>query len=91
MSGPSPRTLALRFRIWQIAEPSGWNLTSAEIADRLGDVSSGTVAQCIRYAGWANRVRTSQRDTSAAAPDDAALFMVRSAQQLAHVLSGDAL
>lgn len=57
---PSPSTLALRFRIWAVAEPAGWNLTIAEAAEAL-DEDFRRVAGVVRYAGWLPRFRTTTR------------------------------
>ena len=58
----SPRTHALRFRIWQHCEPRGWDVTVREIADAL-DESVGTISNTLKLAGWLNRVRVSRLDS----------------------------
>jgi hypothetical protein len=57
----SPRTHALRFRIWQYCQTCEWNATVAEIAEALGETSRriGTV---VSDAGWINRLRTARLD-----------------------------
>ena len=57
---PSPSTLALRFRIWAIANPMGWNMTLVEVADALGE-DVRRVVGVARYAGWLPRFRTTRR------------------------------
>lgn len=57
---PSPATLALRFRIWTVADPAGWNMTLAEVAEVL-DEDVRRVAGVARYAGWLPRFRTTTR------------------------------
>lgn len=52
----NPRVLALRFRIWQFAEPRGWNVTTSEIAEGLGDLTSRHVGLILRAAGWSGRI-----------------------------------
>lgn len=59
MKNRSPRTMALTFRIWCICQKAEWNLTCAEIAEQMGDVSSTTVRNVLQLAGWSNRLRPS--------------------------------
>jgi len=59
--GQNPRAMALRFRIWQVANAEEWNITIAEIADRLGDVSPQQVARAAQMAGWLSRLRVTAR------------------------------
>jgi len=52
----TPRTMALRFRIWAYAQPRGWDVTFAEVADALG-VSVKSVGAIAQAAGWVQRFR----------------------------------
>lgn len=52
----SPKTLALRFRIWQFAAPKGWDVSVHDIADALG-LSWMTARNAVHGAGWSNRIR----------------------------------
>lgn len=56
----SPRTEAVAYRIWGYAEPLGWNCTSAQIAEGIGE-PIGAVRKVIGLKGWANRVRCNTR------------------------------
>lgn len=57
------RREALAFRIWQVCQPIGWNITIHEAADRLG-VRANAVLGAARVKGWLNRFRTQRLDTS---------------------------
>ena len=50
------RTAALRFRIWQYANPRGWDVTFSEVAEALG-VSPQKVGSVAKHAGWVERFR----------------------------------
>ncbi len=53
----SPKTQALRYRIWAYSNPRGWDVTMQDIADALGE-SMARVRSCIANTpGWAGRVR----------------------------------
>lgn len=52
----SPRSMALAFRIWQVCEPVGWNLTIGQIAEELEEPLA-RVRWVIAKKGWGNRVR----------------------------------
>jgi hypothetical protein len=52
----SPKAHALRFRIWQFAAPREWDVTTAEIAEALGEPWQ-RVRNALAHAGWAGRVR----------------------------------
>ena len=52
----SPRTEALAFRVWQVANPRGWDMTAGEIAEALG-VSWQTVNRVCQLKGWLTRIR----------------------------------
>lgn len=54
----TPSTAALRFRIWQYASPRGWDVTTVEIAEALGE-SVRRVCKVTSDAGWGSRVRSS--------------------------------
>lgn len=51
---------ALRFRIWQYANPRGWDVTFEEVAAAL-DVSSKAIGPVARHAGWVERFRVADR------------------------------
>lgn len=65
--GPKLETLA--FRIWQIADPLGWDVTIQALADEL-EVSKRDVKAVLARKGWANRVRADRKDTSLVLKDD---------------------
>jgi hypothetical protein len=65
--GPKLETLA--FRIWQIADPVGWDITVQALADEL-EVSKRDIKAVLNRKGWANRVRADRRDTSLVLRDD---------------------
>ena len=52
----SPRSSALAYRIWAVANPRGWDLTLRELADELGE-SFDRVRSICMHAGWAGRLR----------------------------------
>ena len=51
-----PYTEMTAFRIWQFCEPKGWDCTSREIAQHLGE-SAPYVASVLRHKRWAHRIR----------------------------------
>jgi hypothetical protein len=53
----TPRREALAFRIWQFASAREWNVTSAEIAEALGE-STDKVRAVAAARGWAQRMRS---------------------------------
>lgn len=53
---------ALRFRIWQYANPRGWDVTFAEVAAAL-DVSPKAIGAVAKHAGWIERFRVADRHT----------------------------
>lgn len=57
----SPRTEALAFRIWQVCEPKGWDITLDDLADRL-DVAADRVLWVLRAKDWAGRIRAIMTD-----------------------------
>ena len=65
--GPKLDTLA--FRIWQIADPVGWDVTVQALADEL-EVSKRDIKAVLNRKGWASRVRADRRDTSLVLRDD---------------------
>lgn len=65
--GPKLETLA--FRIWQIADPVGWDITVQALADEL-EVSKRDIKAVLNRKGWASRVRADRRDTSLVLRDD---------------------
>lgn len=52
----SPKTLALRYRIWQFCQPREWDVTIQDIAAALEEPLQ-RVNATVRYAGWTRRVR----------------------------------
>ena len=52
----TPRTEALAFRIWQFANPRGWDCSAIEIAEHL-DLSTNVVVGICAAKGWHNRLR----------------------------------
>lgn len=52
----SPRTEGLAYRIWAVANPRGWDMTEAEIAEALG-VSQPAVRRACQLKGWGTRLR----------------------------------
>lgn len=59
----TPRHKALAYRIWGVCEPAGWNMTYAEVAERLG-VNPNAVIGIAKMRGWLNRFRTTRLDTA---------------------------
>lgn len=57
----TPRQEALAFRIWNIAERYGWNITRREVADKL-DVPVKTVSRVTNLKGWSTRFRAHKPD-----------------------------
>lgn len=66
MTHLTPRSQALAFRVWQVADPEGWDMTHAEIAEALG-VSTGRVRAVCGLKGWSSRVRASEPSKAAQA------------------------
>lgn len=60
---------ALAFRIWQTADPLGWDITIDALAEEL-DVSRRDIKTVLGRKGWANRVRADRKDTSLVLRDD---------------------
>ena len=56
----SPKTQALRYRIWAYANPRGWDVTYNEVADAIGEPVR-SVASVIQHAKWASRMRVAER------------------------------
>jgi hypothetical protein len=56
----TPRSEALAFRIWAYCEPRGWDVTSPEIAEALGEPMPRVRLVCA-MKGWTIRLRASQR------------------------------
>ena len=52
----SPRTEALAYRIWSVANPRGWNMTCTEIADEL-DETPARIRSILRVKKWGGRLR----------------------------------
>lgn len=47
----SKRNEAHAVRIWGVAKPLGWDITTAEIADELG-LTASTVRKVVKAKGW---------------------------------------
>lgn len=58
----SPRTQALRYRIWAYCEPRGWDVSIRDIAEALGE-SIGTISGTVRINGWHMRLRAPERSS----------------------------
>ena len=56
----TPKQNALAFRIWQYAEPLGWDCTAAEIADAVRSTPQAVWIVC-KAKGWGTRVRSDSR------------------------------
>ena len=52
----SPQQMALAFRIWQYAEPLGWDCTAGEIAEAIGSTPQA-VAHICKAKDWTTRIR----------------------------------
>lgn len=52
---------ALAFRIWQAAEPLGWNLTRRDLAEML-DEPTRRIAWAVIEKGWGSRLRAHVTD-----------------------------
>ena len=57
----SPRMEAMAFRIWQYANPRGWDCTVGEIAEAL-DMHPIPVGRVCAMRGWHVRLRKTQFD-----------------------------
>lgn len=57
----SAHTEALAFRIWQFAEPLGWNCTHGEVAEAIGEPMASVRSVCA-LKQWSGRLRTGLRD-----------------------------
>lgn len=50
------KTEAAAFRIWQYAEPLGWNVTLREVAEKLG-IAVTFAGRVAAQKGWSTRFR----------------------------------
>ena len=57
---PSPKTLALRYRIWCFAAARGWDVTCNEIGEAVGEPGH-RIGSVLQAAGWISRVRVALR------------------------------
>jgi hypothetical protein len=57
------RIAAIKFRIWQYAQPKGWDTTVPEVAEAL-DLPAAVVGQVVRCAGWRERFRVNMNRVS---------------------------
>lgn len=55
----SPKTLALRYRIWAFAQPKEWDVTCNEIGEAVGE-SGRRIGSVLQAAGWISRVRAAE-------------------------------
>lgn len=62
MSKLTPQTEANAFRIWQYANPRGWDVTRKQIASHTG-LSQGDVQHVIRAKGWSGRIQAANKDS----------------------------
>ncbi len=51
-----PKTEALAYRIWCVANPLGWDLTVTDLSNMLGE-NTQRVARICQLKGWLNRLR----------------------------------
>lgn len=75
---PTPAVMVLRFRIWAVAAPKGWDMTIAEVAEALGE-NPRRIAGIVRYAGWLPRFRTM---TSRSIDDHGDLILLSPAEMI---------
>jgi hypothetical protein len=59
----SPRTMAMRYRIYCYANPKGWDVTIADIAEALDESRAG-IRRVLTDAGWTDRIRATRQDTA---------------------------
>jgi hypothetical protein len=52
----TPRAQALAFRIWQYAEPKGWDVSESDISGALGEPAA-RIRAVIGHKGWGERLR----------------------------------
>jgi hypothetical protein len=57
----SPTTEAMAFRIWQYAEPLGWNCTHADVAKAIGETTQRVRRVC-ELKEWNGRMRSTKVD-----------------------------
>lgn len=57
----SPSSRALAFRMWRAAEPRGWDMTLAELADEIGE-PIGRVRRVAQLSRWLTRFRSTLTD-----------------------------
>lgn len=58
----TPKGEALAFRIWQYAEPLGWECTTTEVADAIRSTPTA-VSNIARAKGWNTKLRKSGYDS----------------------------
>ena len=63
----TPRTEALAFRIWQYANPRGWDCTAGEVGDAIGS-SPMQVGIACSAKGWGTRLRAHRTYHSPVSP-----------------------
>lgn len=71
----TPASEALAFRIWRVADPVEWNLTSRDVAELLREPVQ-RVSNVVHLKGWTHRLRNlpqASRKASATSYFDAAV------------------
>lgn len=56
----SIKAQALAFRVWQVAEPIGWDCTTQDVARAVG-VYHLQVCKVVKAKGWQSRFRSTTR------------------------------
>tara|TARA_R110000744_G_scaffold326330_4_gene432111 strand:- start:19447 stop:19701 length:255 start_codon:yes stop_codon:yes gene_type:complete len=69
----TPKSEARAFRIWQFAEPLGWNCTLQEASAAI-NVPPNHVARIVKTKGWQTRFRANPRNPSSAGISDESDF-----------------
>ena len=64
----TPHMEAIAFRIWQVAEPKGWDLTVSEAA-RCAGMHFQSAFRAVKAKGWLTRFRTTEADFNIPAID----------------------
>lgn len=81
------KTQALRFRIWQYANPKGWDVTFSEVAAALG-VDARSIGAIARHAGWVERFRVSNKEAHRQMRQDGALRVTEMNNLAVEIASG---
>lgn len=51
----------IAFRMWQYAEPLGWDCTARDVADAIG-VTYQSIGHVARMKGWTTKLRAHKQD-----------------------------